>query len=101
MNTKIARIINEVRRDGRKLEDAGNAIVDAHNSAVKYGFLDLPMLGFVSAEYLGDRGVINVVPESGMVKIDDLYNIKQAWGADGLEVYIDDNSAIGLIFNRK
>ena len=108
MNTKIARRLNEVCRENdptrAKIIAVGKSVVESHNSAVKNGFLELPMLEFIDIDGDSVVGFVDfmVAPVSGMTTIDDLYNIKSVWGADKMCVGTEANKmAIILEFSKK
>lgn len=101
MNTKIARALIEAGKKGG-LKKEGERIVTAHNIAVANGFQELPMLEYVTCDDYGATIELTVNSRSGAVMLDDLYNIKHAWGADGVMVYTckDDDGRIGLTFKK-
>lgn len=107
MNTKIARRLNEVRRIAnpeKELKRVGDEITIAHNIAVTNGFLELPTLDFVDAEPrltkdVNAASVVIVAPKSGMIGLNDLYNLKTAWGADDVNILTADKS-IELVFKK-
>lgn len=102
MNTRIARRLNEARNDEKALKKAGQEIIDAHNIAVSCGYIELPHLSFVDCLY--DENVeVYVTPKSGMVVLEDLYNLKTVWGADRVEVCFDLNNGgyVCVIFKTK
>lgn len=103
MNTKIARRLNEARKDGNTLKMAGQEVVNAHNIAVACGYIELPHLTFVDCVEEGDDVEVYVTPKSGMVRMDDLYNLKGVWGADRVEVCFDPNNGgyICIVFKLK
>lgn len=103
MNTKIARRLNEARKDEKTLKRAGQEVVDAHNIAVACGYIELPHLNFMDCAENGVGVEVDVAPKSGMVALDDLYNLKTTWGADRVEVCFDpDNGGyICLVFKMK
>lgn len=84
------------------LKKEGERIVTAHNIAVANGFQELPMLEYVTCDDYGATIELTVNSRSGAVMLDDLYNIKHAWGADGVMVYTckDDDGRIGLTFKK-
>lgn len=103
MNTKIAKRLNEARKDEKTLKKAGQEIVDAHNIAVACGYIELPYLDYWDC---GENGVgveVDVATKSGMVTLDDLYNLKTVWGADKVEVFFDSDNGgyICLVFKMK
>lgn len=89
MNTRIARRLNEARKDEKTLNMAGREIVDAHNIAVACGYIELPHLIFVDCAENSAGVEVYVTPKSGMINLDDLYNLKTVWGADHVEVCFD------------
>lgn len=91
MNTRIARRLNEARKDEKALKKAGNEVVDAHNIAVSCGYIELPHLTFKGCVDDGVGVEVYVTPKSGMVALDDLYNLKTVWGANRVEVCFDPN----------
>lgn len=107
MNTRIARRLNEARRSTnpeKELKRVGEDVTLAHNIAVTNGFLELPMLDFVDAEprltlTANAVSVVIVAPKSGMISLNDLYNLKTAWGADEVNVLTADKS-IELVFKK-
>ena len=103
MNTKIARRLNEARKDEKRLKNAGQEVVNAHNIAVACGYIELPHLTFVDCVEEVDGVEVYVAPKSGMVALDDLYNLKTVWGADRVEVCFDINNGgyICLVFKMK
>lgn len=82
------------------VEITAKEIVNAHNGAVKFGFLQLPLLDYIDATDSPDAATVVVAPVSGMADINDLYNIKTEWGADGLNVFTGDNGSIELVFKK-
>lgn len=108
MNTKIAKQINEARKvSSKELSVAGRDIVEVHNDAVAYGFLDLPRLELVDTEMLlpNDGATVVVRPMCGMMKVSDLWALKEAWGADDVEVYLSnseaDSNGIAVVFRNR
>lgn len=108
MNTRIARRLNEVFKEDDltriRIIAVGMDIVESHNSAVKNGFIELPVLSFLNIDGESHVGFVEVLvaPVSGMASIDDLYNIKSAWGADRLYVGTEgDKMAVMLSFSLK
>lgn len=101
MNTKIARALIEAGKKGA-LKKEGERIVTAHNIAVANGFQELPMLEYATCDDFGPTIELTVNSRSGAVMLDDLYNIKHAWGADGVMVYTCDgvDGRIDLIFKK-
>lgn len=103
MNTKIARRLNEARMDEKTLKKAGQEVVDAHNIAVACGYIELPHLTFVDCVEAGESIEVYVTPKSGMVALDDLYNLKTVWGADRVEVFFDPSNGgyVCVLFKTK
>ena len=104
MNTRIARQLIEAtkpRYQADELKWYADDIVKTHNHAATYGFIDLPTLDFKSVEHEEDKITISVKPKCGMADITDLFNLKQAWGADSIEVMTDGDPAICIVFNTK
>ena len=52
-------------------------------------------------EHDGDKIIISVRPKCGMADLNDLFNIKTAWGADSIEIMTCENPAICITFNIK
>ena len=105
MNTKIAKQINEARHSGASLlNEAGKKVVKAHNDAVAYGFLDLPSLVLLDTEILMPNNSASVVvrPACGIMKVSDLWTLKEVWGADDIEVCINNSEAgIAVVFKNR
>lgn len=105
MSTKIISHLNAAVRscDASKQQQLARDIVVAHNNAALYGFLELPLLEFYQLDLSVDKEIaIAVRLRSGMVKLDDLYNMRQAWGADDVEVCeIEGRMTVCIIFNRE
>jgi len=72
-------------------------IINAHNNAAHYGLIDLPNLVFVGIEFGKDKIMVTVRPHAGIININDLYLLKQVWGADDLNV---DKDGIELVFKK-
>lgn len=103
-NTKIAkRLIEAVySKDSSNILDSyAEDIVKTHNYAALYGFIDLPMLNYHGVEHDSFKIFVSIRPKSGIIDINDLLNIKTAWGADNIEIAIDENPAICIVFNIK
>lgn len=104
MNTKIARKLFEAYRANpaeNALKPEGKKIVEVHNEAVSYGFVELPMLHFLNIEFNSNGITVMVRPLSGMARLHDLYLIQEAWGADSTDVCSAFNGlAICLNFNK-
>lgn len=100
MNTKIARRLNEAVRKS-ELKKTGEEIVMAHNVAVANGFTELQIMDYKGATSTADGTVtVAVVPRCGIASIDDLYALKQAWGADRLEVCDEGGMKVLLTYTR-
>lgn len=97
MNTRIIRHLNSTK----DIETTCNEIVSAHNQAVKYGLVELPLLDYVESEVEDDIFFVYIVPSSGLVGLDDLYKLKGVWGADEINVCITANPSICLTFKKK
>lgn len=82
------------------VEMTGKDVVNAHNSAVKYGFLQLPLLEYIDAIDTPEAVTVVVAPVSGMIDINELYVIKTEWGADTINVFTGDSGSIELVFKR-
>lgn len=103
MNTRIARRLNEAaKHTGKELNVTARDIVEAHNQASRNGFIELPTLNYcnVSSDAQGSVTVA-VTPKCGMININDLYNLKQVWGADNLDVCNESGLVILLSYNLK
>lgn len=102
MNTRIARRLNEARGNvnpSKELLRVGEEITNGHNIAVTNGFVELPVLDFVDVEYNDDIISVIVSPDSGLIGLNDLYNLKTVWGADDVNVLTADKS-IELVFKK-
>lgn len=109
MNTQIIKKINLALQDKETenreaaMSAISKSIVYAHNTAVDYGFLELPLLESRGGMDLnnGDLTIcVSTHPETcEPLNINDLYALKGAWGADDLDVYGD--GTIELIFHNK
>lgn len=100
MNTKIIRNLNDAAGKYESLCDAGESVVSAHNVAAANGFIDIPTLDYHNTFEYEDSIVVSVSPKSGLISIDDLYNLKHAWGADNIEVSMEDKT-IDIEFLKK
>ena len=103
-NNKIAKALIEATKPqytSDELNWYAEDIVKTHNYAAKYGFIDLPLLDYHGVEHDGDKIIISVRPKCGMADLNDLFNIKTAWGADGIEIMTTENPVICIIFNTK
>ena len=103
MNTRITRCLNEARNHTEhELKNVAVEIVDAHNRAVKFGLIELPMLLYTGIDNtVEEETAILVVPRSGLINIDELYNLKTSWGADRIEVCNTNGFAICLCFDKE
>ena len=102
MNTRIARRLNEAKGNAnpsKELMRVGEEITLGHNIAVTNGFLELPVLDFLDVEYNVSVTSVIVTPRAGMVALNDLYNLKTAWGADEVNVLTADKS-IELVYKK-
>lgn len=103
MNTRIARRLNDARRNPnpeKSINEHANEVTASHNLACGCGFLDLPALEYVDAEVNDKAILVHVAPRSGMITANDLYNLKTAWGADELNVLVSSKS-IELTFKKQ
>ena len=104
MNNKIARKLNQCRHwsdPKRAANIVASEITDTHNAAVGNGFIELPTLEFGDAIIEDTSISIGVRPKSGIININDLYNLKTLWGADDLNVLIcEEGSSIELVFKK-
>ena len=103
-NTKIAKQLIEATKPQYTADELNwyaEDIVKTHNYAAKYGFVELPMLDYHGVEYEDNKIIVSVRPKCGMAGLNDLYNLKQAWGADCIEIMTTDNPVICIIFNTK
>jgi len=104
MNTKIAKYLIEATKPQYSFDERNfyaEDIVKTHNYAAQYGFIDLPTLDYIGTEYEDNKIIISVRPKCGMVNLNDLFNIKTAWGADSIEIMTTVDPAICIIFNTK
>ena len=83
------------------VEMTGKDVVAAHNNAVQFGFLQLPHLDYIDTHADNHSTVILVAPTAGIADINDIYNIKIAWGADEVNVYTGTNGSIEFLFKKK
>lgn len=100
MNTRIARRLNEAsKHTGNELNVTARDIVEAHNQASRNGFIELPTLNYCNFTS-ENNGIITVAvtPKSGVIDINELYNLKTAWGADNLSVCNESGMVILLTF---
>ena len=96
MNTKIAKAL--LGTPANVMDEQAKNIVEAHNDAVTYGFIEqIPYLTFCST-YCTDTDIsVTVQPRIDSVDINDLYLLKQAWGASDLYVRAE---GIELVFYK-
>lgn len=83
------------------VEMTGKDVVAAHNNAVQFGFLQLPHLDYIDTHADNHSTAIIVAPTAGITTINDIYNIKIAWGADEVNVYTGTNGSIEFLFKKK
>ena len=102
MNTRIARRLNEAsRHTGNELNVTARDIVEAHNQASRNGFIDLPTINYCNVNSDNEGTVtVAVTPKSGIININDLYNLKTAWGANDLDVCSESGLVILLTFKK-
>lgn len=102
MNTRIARRLFETEsKYPTQLDATARDIVEAHNQASYNGFIELPLLNYRTANSNANGSItIAVSPKCGTTSLNDLYNIKSAWGADSLDVCDENGLAILLNFSR-
>ena len=104
MNTKIAKALIGATNPQYSFDELNfyaEDIIKTHNYAAKYGFTELPALDYLGVEYEDNKIIVSVRPKCGMAGLNDLYNIKQAWGADGIEIITTENPVICIVFNTK
>lgn len=104
MNTSIAKHLIEAAKPQHTSDELNfyaEDIVKTHNYAAIYGFVELPSLVYHGVEYEDNKIIISVRPTCGMADLNDLINIKTAWGADSIEIMTTENPAICIIFNTK
>ena len=104
MNTSIAKHLIEAAKPQHTSDELNfyaEDIVKTHNYAAIYGFVELPTLDYHGVEHDGDKIIISVRPKCGMAELNDLFNIKTAWGADSIEIITAENPVICIIFNTK
>ena len=102
MNTRIARRLNEAaKHEGKELNNTAKDIVEAHNQASRNGLIDLPTLNYCNVSSDNNVAItVAVTPKSGIIDINDLYNLKSAWGADTLEVCSEGGMVVLLTFKK-
>ena len=104
MNTKLAKALigaTNPQLNFDELDFYAGDIVQTNNHAAQYGFIDLPMLDYHGVEHDGNKIIVSVRPKCGMADLNDLYNLKQAWGANSIEIMTCENPAICITFNIK
>ena len=102
MNTRITRRLNEAgKHTGNELNVTARDIVEAYNQASRNGFIDLPTINYCNVDK-DNNGTITVAvtPKSGIININDLYNLKAAWGANNLDVCNESGMVVLLTFKR-
>lgn len=100
MNCKINRTLFQCLRTEHPYEAMGaeaTDMVDAHNSAVHYGLIDMPMLSYGGVSHCDNKIMLSIKPKAGIININDLYNLKTLWGADDLNV---DADGIEMVFKK-
>lgn len=100
MNNKIAKSLFSCTHSTTPEETiilVAKEIIEIHNSSAHFGFIDLPNLVFVGVELGKDKIMVTVRPHAGIININDLYLLKQMWGADDLNV---DREGIELVFKK-
>lgn len=102
MNTRIARRLFETQgKYPTQLDATARDIVAAHNHAASNGFIELPLLNYRTANSTANGSItVAVSPKCGTTNLNDLYNIKSAWGADSLEVCEENGFVILLNFSK-
>lgn len=104
MNTSIAKHLIEATKPQHTSDELNfyaEDIVKTHNYAAIYGFVELPTLDYHGVEHDGDKIIISVRPKCGMADLNDLFNIKSAWGADSIVTMTAPDPSICIIFNTK
>ena len=104
MNTKLTKALigaTNPQLNFDELDFYAGDIVQTNNHSTQYGFIDLPMLDYLGVEYEDNKIIVSVRPKCGMAGLNDLYNLKQAWGADGIEIMTTEKPVICIIFNTK
>lgn len=102
MNNKLASHVLRCLADetpAEALKEMAQSIVATHNKAVTFGFLDLPIVNYGTSYISTQENTAEVVirPKSGTIDIDELYNIRSAWGANDLYV---SEEGITLVFKK-
>ena len=102
MNNKLASHVLRCLTDetpAEALKEMAQSIVATHNKAVTFGFLDLPIVNYGTSCISTQENTAEVVirPKSGTIDIDELYNIRSAWGANDLYVT---QEGITLVFKK-
>jgi len=105
MNTNIVRKFNQCLHESnhtKALKLAAEDIINTHNKSVFYGLIQLPLLDFCNVIQEDNTIIISANPKSGLININDLFNIKTVWGADSVDIYTcSDNGIIEFSFNLK
>lgn len=102
MNTRIARRLNEAsKHTGNELNVTARDIVEAHNQASRNGFIELPTINYCNVNRENNGTItVAVTPKSGLINIDELYNLKFTWGADNLDVCNEGGMVVLLTFKK-
>lgn len=112
MNKKILHYINQVlaNRDQDEIEEIekqlATELVEAHNLAVRFGFINVPMLDLYSVDGFKDENDtpqlrIFVTPKCGIMYAEQLCRLKYAWGATDVYIHADEGSIVLLFRNNK
>ena len=103
MNNRIARKLNQCRHEADPKHAANivaTEITETHNAAVGNGLIELPTLEFCDAIIEDTSISIGVRPKSGLITINELYNLKTTWGADEINILTGDCGAVELVFKK-
>lgn len=104
MNTRIARRINDARRNEDKefLRTEVKDMVYIYNQAVKNGLIDGLFVNFVMVVRHDNETQIVLRALCGYAGINDLYNMKAVWGADDIVVYTcGEEGSFALVFKSE
>lgn len=104
MNTRIARRINDARRNKDKefLRTEVKGMVYIYNQAVKNGLVDGLFVNFVMVVRRDNETEILLRASCGCASINDLYNMKAVWGADDIVVYTyGEEGSFALVFKHE
>lgn len=100
MNTQIKKIlmhrISSLSPKG-ELDCEARELVNSHNNSVMFGLIEHQELIYSNCDFDENKITITVHPRSGQINIHDLYNLKELWGADDLNVLTD---GIELVFKK-